>query len=380
MAFPQGPTFVSIPEDDWDAPGDPVAARAVRHSFSADPTALDAVATAFDRAERPCLVVGAGVDRDGAFELAVALAERTRAAVWAAPLSSRCSFPEDHPCFAGFLVPQRDKLTAQLAGHDVVLVLGAPVFTYHVHSDGPGLPPGAELFQLTDDPGSAAAAPAGTAIITTLRAGLEGLLERVEQSRRPAPEGRTPAPPPKIADPIDARLVMATIRALMPPDAIVVEEAPTHRNAMHDHLPITAPGAFFVAASGGLGWGLPAAVGIALGAPGRPVVCVLGDGSTMYSIQALWTAAQLELPITYVVLDNRGYVALKALGGSIGVTDPPGVDLPGVDIAAVAAGLGCTARRVTHAAELFSALTETLNTRMPTLTVVEVDSAVQTLY
>ena len=380
MARPHGPVFVSVPEDDWDEPAEPLAARTVHGRLGADPEGLDAVVDALDAARRPGLVVGAGVDRDGAWTETVALAERLGATVWVAPVSSRCGFPEDHPAFAGFLVPARAKLAAQVAGHDVILVLGAPVFTYHVPSEGPFVPEGTTVFQLTDDPGAAARATTGTAIVTSLRPALAHLLAHVSRAERAAPAGRGRKPPPPQSDPIRAEYVMATVRALMPADAIVVEEAPTHRNAMHDHLPITTPRGFFVAASGGLGWGLPAAVGVALGAGGRRVVCLLGEGSSMYSIQALYTAVQHTLPVTFVVLDNRAYVALKALGRALGVTDPPGVDLPGLDVVAIAAGFGCPARLVEHADELAGALADALGAAGPTLTAVRVDAALDALY
>ena len=296
MARPRGPVFVSVPEDDWDADADPVPARTVHTNLNADPAGLDALAAALRGARRPGLVVGAGVDRDDAWQETVTLAERTGVAVWAAPLSGRCGFPEDHPSFAGFLEPERSQLGARLAAHDVVVVLGAPVFTYHVHREGSKLPDEVVVFQLTDDPSAAARAAAGSAVITTLRPALASLLERLPlaagsaPSERPALAGaaRPPEPPP--SDPIRAELVMTTLRRLMPHDALVVEEAPTHRRAMHDHLPITIPKGFYAAASGGLGWALPAAVGIALASPGRRVLCLLGEGSSMYSIQAVWTS------------------------------------------------------------------------------------------
>ncbi len=386
MARPQGPVFVSVPEDDWDAEAEPVLARTVHANLSADPAGLDALAAALHEAQRPCLVVGAGVDRDGAWRETVALAERTGAPVWVAPLSSRCGFPEDHPLFAGFLEPERSKLAARLAEHDVVVVLGAPVFTYHVHSEESQLPGGVVLFQLTDDPSAAARASVGSAVITTLRPALGSLLERLAPADSPAATGhpapaarlRPPAPAP--SDPIRAELVMTTVRRLMPHDAVVVEEAPTHRKAMHDHLPITIPNGFYVAASGGLGWGLPASIGIALGSPGRHVLCLLGEGSSMYSIQALWTAVRLELPIAFIVLDNRAYLALKALGGTLGVSDPPGVDLPELNVAAVAAGFGCPARHVERAEELAAAIEEALAAPGPTMTTVTVDATVEALY
>jgi benzoylformate decarboxylase len=382
MAHPQGPVFVSVPEDDWDAEAAPVAARVVHGEFTADPSALAEVAAALAGARAPALVVGPGVDRDGAWDLAVALAERTGAAAWVSPVSSRCSFPEDHAQFAGFLVPQRTKLAAQLAPHDVVVVLGAPVFTYHVHAEGEFLNEGTALFQLTDDAAAAARAPVGTAIVTTLRPALETLLKDFAQGQtlsRSTPYEREDQGARPL-DPIPAAYVMAAVRRLMPEDAIVVEEAPTHRNAMHDHLPITRSGGFYVAASGGLGWGVPAAVGVALAEPERRVICLVGEGSSMYSIQALWTAAQHGLPIAFVVLDNRAYVAMKALGGAFGITDPPGVDLPGLDVAAVAEGLGVPARKVEVADDLDSALRDAFGAGGPTLTNVLVDPAVDPLY
>jgi benzoylformate decarboxylase len=135
MAPPRGPVFLSVPVDDWDQPTDPdqpLEPRTVSTAVRADPALLDEVASALARSRRPAFVVGAGVDVEGAFEDVVTLAERHRARVWVAPLSARCSFPESHPLFAGFLDADRDRIREQLAGHDVVVVIGAPVFSYHV--------------------------------------------------------------------------------------------------------------------------------------------------------------------------------------------------------------------------------------------------------
>jgi benzoylformate decarboxylase len=394
MQPPRGPTFVSVPEDDWDVEltGEPVVAREVHAAFRGDPSALGAVAAALAASARPAVVVGPGVDRDGAWDAVVELVERIGAAVWVSPLSSRCSFPEDHPAFAGFLVPERRKLAAQLAPHDVVLVLGAPVFTYHVHADGPFVAEGTQLLQLVDDATEAARAPVGTAVLTTLRPGVEEVLAalgsnpgasggRAGPTVRPGDSaGRVRAATPEPSDPMTGAYVLAALDRLLPEDAIVVEEAPSHRNALHEHLPIRRPGSFFNGASGGLGWALPAAVGIGLGQPGRRVLCLVGDGSSLYSIQALWTAAQLRLPITFVVLNNGGYVALKALGLHLGVERPPGVDLPGLDLVAIAEGFGCAGRRVERAALLEKELRAALADAGPTLLDVPVDGSVQRLY
>jgi benzoylformate decarboxylase len=379
MQPPQGPTFVSIPEDDWDEAADPVTPREVRGNFVGEPEALGAVAAALNDSTNPALVVGAGVDRDGAWDAVVALAERSGATVWVSPLSARCSFPEDHPAFAGFLTPARARLAEQLAPHDVVVVLGAPVFTYHVRSEGDVVAGGTSVFLLTDDPDAAAFAPVGAAILTTLRRGITDLLRRVTQSER-NPAGREPRPMPQAGDPISGAFVMQVVSEVMPATAVIVEEAPSHRNAMHDFLPIRHSDGFYCAASGGLGWALPASVGIALGDPSRRIVCLLGDGSSLYSIQALWTAAEHTLPITFVILNNRGYSALKAFGLAMGIETLPGVNLPGIELVNLAIGFGVSAERIVHANRLAPALRESFAAAAPTLLDVWVDPTVERLY
>ncbi len=379
MQPPHGPAFVSIPEDDWDVDATPVARREVRGSFVGEPEALGAVAAALNDSSYPALVVGAGVDRDGAWEHVVMLAERTGATVWVSPLSGRCSFPEDHPAFAGFLTPARARLAEQLAPHDVVVVLGAPVFTYHVRSEGAVLADGSALFLLTDDPDAAAFAPTGSAVLTTMRRGIADLLGRVTQSDR-APMGRAARPEPSAGDPMSGAFVMHTVARVMPQEAAIVEEAPSHRNAMHDHLPIRHADGFYCGASGGLGWALPASVGIGLAEPSRRIICLLGDGSSLYSIQALWTAAEHRLPITFVILNNRGYSALKAFGLAMGIETLPGVNLPGIDFVNLAVGFGVAAERVERAERLESALRESFDVSAPTLLDVWVDATVERLY
>ena len=379
MQPPQGPTFVSIPEDDWDAAANEVTPREVRGNFVGEPEALGAVAAALNDSTNPALVVGAGVDRDQAWDAVVALAERTGATVWVSPLSARCSFPEVHPAFAGFLTPARARLAEQLAPHDVVVVLGAPVFTYHVRSEGDVIAGGTSVFLLTDDPDAAAFAPVGAAILTTLRRGITELLGRVRQSDR-KPAGRAPRPMPQAGDPISGAFVMQVVSEVMPADAVIVEEAPSHRNAMHDFLPIRHSDGFYCGASGGLGWALPASVGIALGDPSRRIVCLLGDGSSLYSIQALWTAAEHTLPITFVILNNRGYSALKAFGLAMGIETLPGVNLPGIELVNLAIGFGVSAERIVHANRLAPALRESFAAAAPTLLDVWVDPTIERLY
>ena len=139
-------------------------------------------------------------------------------------------------------------------------------------------------------------------------------------------------------------------------------------------------GSFYTMASGGLGYSLPASVGIALASPGRQVICLIGDGSMMYSIQALWTAVQHALPVCVVVVNNGGYGAMRAFSHTLRVKNTPGMELPGLDFVSLAKGMGCTGSRVTRAADLAAVLTHALSAHGPSLVEVVVDATVPQLY
>ena len=370
MQPPCGPTFVSVPVDDWDRFCDPVEPRRLATVVRGDPQLLSEMAEALSACAHPAFVVGAAVARDDAWDEVVALAERHRARVWAAPNSGRNSFPEDHLLFAGFLAADREKIVASLTGHDLILVLGAPVFTYHVEGFGPHIPEGARLFQLIDDPAVAAWAPVGTGVVTSLKAGIRDLLGGPEPRSRPAPAARVPSPPLSGPGLTDAYL-MQQVALLRPKGSIIVEEAPSSRSAMHDYLPIADRDGFYTCASGGLGHGLPAAIGIALARPRDKVIALLGDGSSMYAIQGLWTAAQLKLGVTFVIIKNRRYEALLEFGRHFGLQRTVGTSLPNIDFCALARGQGVTAISI----DRHDALDDALRTAFATIaeaTLVEV--------
>jgi benzoylformate decarboxylase len=372
MQPPCGPTFVSIPVDDWDRPCDPLDARQVSTSTRGDPTLLAQVADALGRAQNPVLVVGASVARDNAWDEVIALAERHQARVWASPMSGRNSFPENHRLFAGFLAADRTKIVASLAGHDVILVLGAPIFTYHVEGVGPHVPPGARLFQLVDDPAVAAWAPVGLSVVTSLKLGIRDLLEGPQARSRAVPTAAT-RPQRLSGAPMTDRYVLQQIAVMRPPRSIIVEEAPSSRGPMHDYLPIIERDTFYTCASGGLGHGLPAAIGIALARPQEQVIAILGDGSSMYAIQGLWTAAQLKLPIAFVIINNGRYEALMQFGHHFGLQTTVGTKLPDIDFSAIARGQGCQAERVASADGLDAALNKAFLATEPTLLDVHVE-------
>jgi benzoylformate decarboxylase len=380
MQPPRGPTFVSVPIDDWAHPAQPIEARSVSRELGPDPDAIGALVTALSNSKRPAMVVGPAVDRAQAVDLMVEVAEKARAAVWVSPFSARCSFPERHPQFAGFLHASPAQLSDALREHDLVVVIGAPVFTFHVEGHASIFDGTTTLFQITDDPTSAAVMPVGSSILATMQPALTTLRDRLPETKRAVPAGRVLPPPPKVADPIPVDFLLHALSVAMPDDAMLVEEAPSHRPAMQKFLPMRGQDSFYTMASGGLGWSLPASVGIALGHPERPTVCLIGDGSAMYSIQALWTAAQRKLPLTVVVINNSGYGAMRSFSQVMQVRNVPGLDLPGIDFVKLAQGMGCDAVRVGKAAELGPALNRSLGHAGVSLVEVVVDSAVPVLY
>lgn len=379
MQQPRGPVLVSIPADDWDKPCEPLQARTVSTESRPESRVLQAIGDALDGAQRPVFVVGAAVDRDRAWDDVLALAERHNAAVWIAPMSGRCGFPQDHRLFAGVLPAMREKIVALLGGHDLVFALGAAAFTYHVEGFGPHVPPGAQLVQLIDDPGTAAWTPEGTSAVGSVRLGVQDLLARPAPAARALPPARAARPRAEASVPgalMSVPYVMQTLAEVRDAASIVVEEAPSSRAAMHAYLPILQSETFYTMCSGGLGYGLPAAVGVALAKPDRKVIGLIGDGSAMYSIQALWSAAQLKLPITFIILKNRRYAALQEFAPTFGFHEGDkleGTDLPDLDFLALARGQGCDAVRVSDARQLAPVLRDAL--AHPRAILVEVDVA-----
>jgi benzoylformate decarboxylase len=230
------------------------------------------------------------------------------------------------------------------------------------------VPAGAALCQLTEDPDTAAWAPVGISAVGSIRLGLLDLLAVPPKKTRPLPPARKAAARAEPTPLMSVAYVLQTLAEARKPEHIVVEEAPSARPVMQAHLPFTRSETFYTMDSGGLGYGMPASVGVALGKPGSRVICLIGDGSSMYSIQALWSAAQNKLPITFVILNNRRYAALQDFAPVFGFSPTDvvqGTELPDLDFQSLAKGMGCTAVRVTDPADLRKALDEALASDAP---------------
>lgn len=381
---PCGPTFVSVPGDDWNVMVAPWKAKTVSRDVGADPSLLEKFATALQEAKDPVIVIGPDVDAENAGEAAVALAEKIRCPVWASPFAARVCFPEKHVLFAGHLPAAPPAISASLIKHDFVAVIGAPVFTFHVAGECPILTSGIPIWQLTADPDAAAASKATVSIIGSLRLSLPHLSNLVSPSTiraMPTTPIRPTLPAPQPATPIPPSYLFHAISNALPPNSIIVEEAPSHRPLIQRHLPINTWMGFHTMASGGLGWSLPASVGMALAQRSRKVAVVIGDGSFMYSCQCLWTAAQRKLPIAVFVVNNSCYAAVESIGGAMGVSGIPGTDLSGLDFVSIAKGLGCQGRKVEKHEDLEAAIKEALECNDgPMVVDVVVDRALTKLY
>jgi benzoylformate decarboxylase len=371
---PKGPTFVSIPMDDWDAEVDDAdVAEAVKRKVdgraAASPEAVAALARRLEAASNPVMVAGPDIDASGAWDLAVALSERQNLPVFASPPTGggRLGFPEGHPNFRGVLPPAVGPVAETLRGRDLILVVGSSVFPYYPNIPGPLLPDDAELVEITSDPDEAARAPMGDAIVADVKLTLEALLAEVGESDRDVGESLPEPTEGPEQDPITGTAAMHALRNAFPDDGIIVLEAPSSTSALRNQMRLSKPGSYYFAAGGGLGYGLSAAVGVQLAQPTRPVVCVVGEGSVQYAVTAFWSAVAYDAPVTFLVLRNNEYAILKWFAAIETVEGAPGLDLPALDCAAVASGYGVNSRKVEGAEELREALAAAIASDKPEL-------------
>jgi benzoylformate decarboxylase len=363
----RGPALVIVPSDDWSATMDNVAEVAapvaVRRALAFDPSGVREIAALLDEARSPALVAGAGADSADGWAALVELAERLGAPVWQEAFSARAGFPQDHPLFAGHLSHARSKLRQALAGHDVVLAVGAPVFRQYQFEAGPLVEPGTRLALVTDDPAEAHRSPVEIAVCGPIAPACRLLASAVRPRSLPSAPLRTVAQPspPATGEPMRAAHVLSALAARLPQNAILVEETPSSRPALHDLVPAREPMGFVSAAMGGLGFGLPATLGIRMARPDRPVVAVLGDGASMYAIQALWSAGHYRIGALVLVMANGRYAVMDSLAEQAGAK-APWPPFEEVDFVGLARSMACPALRITDYAHLVEVFDEALPT------------------
>jgi benzoylformate decarboxylase len=384
---PAGPVFVSIPFGDWAEPAlGPAVVRSVSHRVAPDHERLRAFADRINDATHPALVFGDELDRAGGWAEGLAFAEKLGAPVYGAPLPDRVSFPEDHPLYAGQLAMSIAGASDALRGHDLIVVIGAQVFRYYAYMPGPYIPDGSALLQVTSDPGHAATAPIGDSLLGDTRLALQQLTEAIGDRRATPTPARTPRPQRDghaATAPMHPSDVYAALSLATPDDAVLVNEATSTMAERRRWLPVTRPGSYFTTPSGGLGWAMPAAIGIAMADRAvhrvRPILVTIGDGSFQYCVQALWTAARERLPIVFVVLANNEYSVLKSFAHLEGTPGVPGLDIPGLDIVSQAVGFGCRGVLARTAAELSTHVETAFTADGPTVVVVPTHPSIANL-
>jgi benzoylformate decarboxylase len=380
---PTGPVFISLPGDILNSEAGIELGRPTRVDTRVKPSdeALQALAARILKAQRPVIIAGDEIVKSDALQEAAALAAALGCAAFQQSAPYGAHFLSESPSFMGALTRSQTQVREVLSAYDLMIVLGADPLRMSVHSEVEPLPEGLSIVQvglvewdLGKNYGAEIALKADVketlrALVPVLKsAGGEALESRAKQGiaalaskNWTARRGAIVEQISKARDrsPIDPDYLALQVVEAMPDNAILVDEGLTSSRQMLALRPHRDRYGYHALASGGIGWGLPASVGVSLANPDRPVVCYSGDGSAMYSIQALWTAAHHKLPLTVVIVNNGGYRIIKQrLLAFHGDDHYVGMDFadPPVDFTGMAKSLGLEAIRITGPEDLKSTL------------------------
>jgi benzoylformate decarboxylase len=393
---PTGPVFLSLPGDVLDEEVDVDMGRAVRVQTETQPSTdgLRKIAELLLAARRPAIIAGQELAQRDAFAEASELAELLGAAVYQSSVPYSAQFPTAHPAFMGALTRQQKQVRAALEPHDLLLCLGADLLRMSVYSPLEPLPENLPVIHIserahelgknyrTDLAVQADVKQTLLALLPLLRDKADQRSARARLSEfKPRnwtaqrDKARIDALLAAETSPIDPQYLMLRFTESLPRDAVVVDEGLVSTYSLPKFLPLAEPRDYYGLASGGLGFAVPGAVGISMALPGRPIAVMVGDGSAMYGIQGLWTAAHERLPITYIVANNRGYRIIKERLVAFRKTDRfTGMDLrdPDIDFVSLAESFGLAARRVTDPQDIAPALREAFASGAPNVVDVRV--------
>jgi benzoylformate decarboxylase len=358
----RGPALVVVPMGDWEERVDEdlvVGAPArLLSSPAVDAGAVSELAGLIDGAQAPALLVGAGVDGAAGWAGVVGLAERLRCPVWQESFCGAAGFPQDHGLFAGHIHWSRQRRREALSGHDLVVVIGSSAFRYYLYDAGPPVEPGTTVAVITDDPAEAHRSPVALALLGSPATTCATLAAQLDQRGGKLPPARAPlaAPPPPLpGEPLLPAHIFSALAARLDRDAVIVEETPSSQPELYRRLPVRAPKGFYSAPNGGLGFGLSGTIGLRMGDPRRPVVGLVGDGASLYTIQSLWTAAQYRVGALLVVMANGGYRVMDGLAAADGRA-PAWPSFENISVSGLAQSLGCPAIRIDGHDELMQTL------------------------
>jgi benzoylformate decarboxylase len=403
LAPPTGPVFLSLPGDILKAEGDLdlMTPTRVAPRVRGDAAAVAAAAALLARAERPVIIAGDAVAQSRAHAELVALAELIGAPVYTEFVPSTASFPASHPLARGAMVRTQAGARQVLDQHDLLFSVGADLFTLSLPSDIEPMPPGLALIHLDTDPWELGKNyPAQVAILGDPKGTLPELTTAVEAAmtggaRSAARDRFTAASETTLAErhalkakakalagktPVQALALLNAIGDMLPNDAVVIEEVLSSSPGIRQLIRSDDPQSYFGLRGGGIGWGLPAAIGVKLALPHRPVVALIGDGSAMYTIQALWTAAHYHIGVVFVILNNTSYRILKqrllALRGHAEQADTfVGMELtdPTIDFIGLSRSLGVAAERAKTVHEATDLIAKGIAANAPLLIDVDLD-------
>ncbi len=400
LAPPAGPVFLSLPLDvqtgeaEMDLAAPALPDPHIRPPVEAVRKAADVLAAA----AAPAILVGNRIQEADAVEALVAVAERLGAPVIheAATSHGRCSFPSDHPLAAEPLPFWSPEVRDRLARFDVILVAGMKLMQQYIYHQPRPIPEHVRLVQIDDDPWELGKNyPLQVGVVGHPRTVLEELAAELERTmtaeakeaagRRGARQGkahaqrraslRQEAQSQQDVRPLAPLGLMESLARVLPRDVAVIEESPTTTSGyLEETGALKNTSGYFAQRGWALGWGLNCAIGVKLAWPHRPVLAVIGDGSAMYGIQGLWTAAHYGLPVTFVITNNTEYKILKDCAQTLSLPEAAagrflGLDLvdPAIDFLGLARALGVAARRVSGAEELSQAVAESLRGDRPQL-------------
>ena len=391
---PTGPVFLSLPGDVLDEALELDMGRPVRVDSAARPSdeVLNQIAKLLAAAERPAILAGQELAQRDAFAEAVQCAELLGAAVYGSSIPYSAPFPSEHAAYMGAFTRQQPQVRKILEQHDVLLVLGADLLRMSVYNPVEPLPPELKVIHIserahelgknyhTDVAVQADVKQTLRALLPLLKVDRAAAERRLRELRArnwstQRDKARMDAMLAAETQPIDPQYLALRFTEALPRDAVVVDEGLVSTYSLPKFLALRGPRDYYGLASGGLGFAVPGAVGISLALPGRPLAAIVGDGAAMYSIQGLWTAAHLDLPITYVIANNRGYRIIKERLVSFRKTDKfTGMDIraPELDFVALARSMGLAARRVTNPQDIAPALREAFASARPNLVDVRV--------
>jgi benzoylformate decarboxylase len=403
LAPPTGPVFLSLPMDllTTEADMDLGAPTRVDPRIRGSQAAVSAAAECLAQAERPLIIAGDAVSSSDAHAELVEVAELIGARVYTERLAYTCNFPGSHPLFQGEIPRPVSDIRALLSQHDLVFTVGGNLFMLSLPSEVDPMPAGLQVIHLDPDPWEIGKNyPAAIGIVGDPKATLPGLAQALrkhvtpavreaaqrrlreahEAKERTVAELWTRSGQERDRTPIRPLVLLKELADHLPSSAVLVDESLSSGGGLHSLLKLEDPKSFFGLHGGGIGWGLPGALGVKLALPDRPVIALIGDGGAMYTNQALWTAAHYNLAVTVVIINNASYrilkqrtYALKGISAQSGRYVGMDLDRPRIDFIGMAQALGVPGEHVVKAAEIGPALLRGLARGGPCLIDVEVD-------